>query len=83
VSHLGTPWGILSADAKVATEAPFNLSGQLHFNGAIEQQTFAVNSQLNGTLANINISADAQGSELIAGHVTAEVQPFQTMPLQH
>lgn len=81
IPHVSTPWGQIVAEAKVATQQPFNTTGYLQMSGNVEHQPFNIDSKITGTLSQLGIDIAAQGGQIVAGNVQLQLRPFDAMPL--
>ncbi|NML30941.1 translocation/assembly module TamB domain-containing protein [Paraburkholderia antibiotica] len=81
VDRLDTPFGALTASAKLDGVKPFPLSGEVGYAGKVNDEAVQVGGHLSGTLEDLVAELDASGMKL-AGHARIEATPFAAVPLQ-
>ncbi|HTH58648.1 MAG TPA: translocation/assembly module TamB domain-containing protein [Paraburkholderia sp.] len=81
IERLDTPFGAISADAKLDGVRPFLLSGNVGYSGKVSGEDVQVNARMGGSLAVLGIDLDATGMKL-AGRAHVEATPFDPVPLQ-
>ncbi len=81
IERLDTPFGALTAAAKLDGARPFPLSGDVGYSGKVNEEAVQVGGHLSGSLENLIAELDATGMKL-AGHARVEATPFGEVPLQ-
>ncbi|MDR7005944.1 translocation/assembly module TamB domain-containing protein [Paraburkholderia strydomiana] len=81
VERLETPFGAVTASAKLDGVRPFPLTGDVGYSGKVNEEAVQVGGHLSGTLANLVAELDASGMKL-AGHAQVEATPFGEVPLK-
>lgn len=81
VERLDTPFGAVTASAKLDGMRPFPLTGDVGYSGKVNDEAVQVGGHLSGTLANLVAELDASGMKL-AGHAQVEATPFGEVPLK-
>jgi len=81
VERLDTPFGAVSADAKLDGVRPFALSGHFGYAGKVSGEEVRVNGRVGGSLAALGIDLDASGMKL-NGRAHVEATPFDPVPLR-
>jgi translocation and assembly module TamB len=81
IERLDTPFGAVTAAAKLDGVRPFPLSGDVGYSGKLNNEAVEVGGHLSGTLENLIAELDASGMKL-AGHARVEATPFSDVPLQ-
>ncbi|CAH2787839.1 MAG: Inner membrane component of TAM transport system [uncultured Paraburkholderia sp.] len=81
VDRLDTPFGAVTASAKLDSVRPFPLTGDVGYSGKVNDEALQVGGHLSGSLENLIAELDASGMKL-AGHVLVEATPFAEVPLQ-
>jgi translocation and assembly module TamB len=81
VERLDTPFGAVTASAKLDGVRPFPLTGDVGYSGKVNDEAVQVGGHLSGTLANLVAELDASGMKL-AGHAQVEATPFGEVPLK-
>ncbi|MGY6162237.1 translocation/assembly module TamB domain-containing protein [Paraburkholderia strydomiana] len=81
VERLETPFGAVTASAKLDGVRPFPLTGDVGYSGKVNEEAVLVGGHLSGTLANLVAELDASGMKL-AGHAQVEATPFGEVPLK-
>ncbi|WP_233862590.1 translocation/assembly module TamB domain-containing protein [Paraburkholderia adhaesiva] len=81
VEQLDTPFGAVSASAKLDGVRPFPLSGELGYAGKVNNEDVQVNGRIGGTLEALTADLDATGMKL-AGRAHIEAAPFEAVPLE-
>lgn len=81
IERLDTPFGAVTAAAKLDGARPFPLSGDLGYSGKVNNEAVQVGGHLSGSLENLIAELDASGMKL-AGHARVEATPFGDVPLQ-
>ncbi|MGF6465795.1 autotransporter translocation and assembly factor TamB [Paraburkholderia youngii] len=81
IDRLETPFGALTAAAKLDGVQPFPLSGEVGYSGKVRDEAVQVAGHLSGTLEQLVAELDASGMKL-AGHARVEAAPFAAVPLQ-
>ncbi|QGZ62858.1 translocation/assembly module TamB domain-containing protein [Paraburkholderia acidisoli] len=81
VERLDTPFGAVSAQAKLDGVRPFALAGNLGYAGKVNGESVQVNGTLGGSLEALTADIDASGMKL-TGRAHVEATPFAAVPLQ-
>ncbi|MFM0170186.1 translocation/assembly module TamB domain-containing protein [Paraburkholderia sediminicola] len=81
IERLDTPFGAVTAAAKLDGVRPFPLSGDIGYSGKVNDEAVQVGGHLSGSLENLVAELDASGMKL-AGHARVEATPFGDVPLQ-
>ncbi|MFM0320239.1 translocation/assembly module TamB domain-containing protein [Paraburkholderia nemoris] len=81
IERLDTPFGAVTATAKLDGVRPFPLTGDLGYSGKVNNEAVQVGGHLSGSLENLIAELDASGMKL-AGHARVEATPFGDVPLQ-
>ncbi|WP_420874520.1 translocation/assembly module TamB domain-containing protein [Paraburkholderia tropica] len=81
VERLDTPFGAVSASAKLDGVKPFALSGDAGYAGKVNGEDVQVNARLGGSLEALTAEIEATGMKL-TGHAHVEATPFAAVPLQ-
>jgi translocation and assembly module TamB len=81
IERLDTPFGALTASAKLDGVRPFPLTGEVGYAGKVNEEAVQVAGHLSGTLEQLVAELDASGMKL-AGHARLEAAPFAAVPLQ-
>ncbi|MFT4070230.1 MAG: translocation and assembly module protein TamB, partial [Paraburkholderia sp.] len=81
IDRLDTPFGGLTASAKLDGVQPFPLTGEVGYSGKVNDEAVQVAGHLSGTLEQLVAELDASGMKL-AGHARIEATPFAAVPLQ-
>ncbi|MPW17517.1 translocation and assembly module protein TamB [Paraburkholderia sp. CNPSo 3157] len=81
VDRLDTPFGAVTAAAKLDGARPFPLTGDASYSGKVNDEPVQVRAHLSGTLETLVAELDATGMKL-AGHARVEATPFADVPLQ-
>ncbi|APA85518.1 translocation/assembly module TamB domain-containing protein [Paraburkholderia sprentiae WSM5005] len=81
IDRLETPFGALTAAAKLDGVRPFPLTGEVGYSGKVNDEAVQVAGHLSGTLEQLVAELDASGMKL-AGHARVEAAPFAAVPLQ-
>ncbi|MGF6725062.1 translocation and assembly module TamB [Paraburkholderia sp. GAS41] len=81
IDRLDTPFGAVTAAAKLDGVRPFPLSGEIGYSGKVNEEPVQVSGHLSGTLETLVAELDASGMKL-AGHARVEATPFAEVPLQ-
>ncbi len=81
IERLDTPFGAVTAAAKLDGVRPFPLTGDIGYSGKVNDEPVQVGGHLTGTLENLVAELDASGMKL-AGHARVEASPFGDVPLQ-
>ncbi|REE19989.1 translocation and assembly module TamB [Paraburkholderia sp. BL27I4N3] len=81
IERLDTPFGAVTAAAKLDGVRPFPLSGEIGYSGKVNDEAVQVGGHLSGSLENLIAELDASGMKL-AGHARVEATPFGDVPLQ-
>ncbi len=81
IERLDTPFGAVTAAAKLDGVRPFPLSGDVGYSGKVNNEAVQVGGHLSGSLENLVAELDASGLKL-AGHARVEATPFGDVPLQ-
>ncbi|WP_133650771.1 translocation/assembly module TamB domain-containing protein [Paraburkholderia flava] len=81
VERLDTPYGAVTASAKLDGVKPFALSGDLGYAGKVNDEAVEVRGTVAGTLETLTAELDASGMKL-TGHAHVEATPFAAVPLQ-
>ncbi|CAB3788280.1 translocation/assembly module TamB domain-containing protein [Paraburkholderia caffeinilytica] len=81
IERLDTPFGAVTAAARLDGVRPFPLTGDLGYSGKVNEEAVQVGGHLSGSLENLIAELDASGMKL-AGHARVEATPFGDVPLQ-
>jgi translocation and assembly module TamB len=81
VERLDTPFGAVTADAKLDGVKPFPLTGNFGYSGKVSGEDVRVNGRVSGTLAALGVDLDASGMKL-NGRAHVEATPFDPVPLR-
>ncbi len=81
IERLDTPFGAVTAAAKLDGVRPFPLTGDIGYSGKVNDEAVQVGGHLSGSLENLIAELDASGMKL-AGHARVEATPFGDVPLQ-
>ncbi|WP_028223681.1 translocation/assembly module TamB domain-containing protein, partial [Paraburkholderia oxyphila] len=81
VEQLDTPYGAVSASAKLDGVRPFALTGELGYAGKVNNEAVQVNARLGGSLEALSADIAASGMKL-AGQAHVEAAPFAAVPLK-
>ena len=81
IERLDTPFGAVTAAARLDGVRPFPLSGDIGYSGKVNNEAVKVGGHLSGSLENLIAELDASGMKL-AGHARVEAEPFGDVPLQ-
>jgi len=81
IERLDTPFGAVTAAAKLDGVRPFPLSGDIGYSGKVNDEAVQVGGHLSGSLENLIAELDASGMKL-TGHARVEATPFGDVPLQ-
>ncbi|KFX60480.1 translocation/assembly module TamB domain-containing protein [Paraburkholderia fungorum] len=81
IERLDTPFGAVTAAAKLDGVRPFPLTGDVGYSGKVNNEAVQVGGHLSGSLENLVAELDASGMKL-AGHARVEATPFSDVPLQ-
>ncbi|OAJ57732.1 gramicidin biosynthesis protein [Paraburkholderia ginsengiterrae] len=81
IDRLDTPFGAVTAAAKLDGVRPFPLTGDVGYSGKVNDEAVQVGGHLSGSLENLVAELDASGMKL-AGHARVEATPFADVPLQ-
>ncbi|RDJ99433.1 translocation/assembly module TamB domain-containing protein [Paraburkholderia lacunae] len=81
IDRLDTPFGAVTAAAKLDGVRPFPLSGDLGYSGKVNDEPVQVGGHLTGSLETLTAELDASGMKL-SGHAQVEATPFAEVPLQ-
>ncbi|MFM0735431.1 translocation/assembly module TamB domain-containing protein [Paraburkholderia sediminicola] len=81
IERLDTPFGAVTAAAKLDGARPFPLTGDVGYSGKVNNEAVQVGGHLSGSLENLVAELDASGMKL-AGHARVEATPFGDVPLQ-
>ncbi|MFM0286103.1 translocation/assembly module TamB domain-containing protein [Paraburkholderia megapolitana] len=81
VERLDTPFGALTAHAKLDGVRPFPLTGEIGYAGKVNEEAVEVRGNLTGSLETLVAELDASGMKL-TGHAHVEATPFAAVPLQ-
>ncbi|MEA3128561.1 MAG: translocation and assembly module TamB, partial [Paraburkholderia sp.] len=81
IERLDTPFGAVTAAAKLDGVRPFPLTGDVGYSGKVNNEAVQVSGHLSGSLENLIAELDASGMKL-AGHARVEATPFGDVPLQ-
>ncbi|TKC83037.1 hypothetical protein FAZ69_25410 [Trinickia terrae] len=80
VERLDTPFGAVTAEAKLDGVRPFALSGNAGYSGKVAEEPVQVRARVSGTLEALVADLDATGMKL-AGQARVEAAPFSDVPL--
>ncbi|HWT35599.1 MAG TPA: translocation and assembly module protein TamB, partial [Paraburkholderia sp.] len=81
VDRLDTPFGAVTAAAKLDGMRPFPLTGDAGYSGKVNDEAVQVRAHLSGSLETLIAELDATGMKL-TGHARVEATPFADVPLQ-
>ncbi|NIE66188.1 translocation/assembly module TamB domain-containing protein [Burkholderia sp. Ax-1719] len=81
VEQLDTPYGAVSAEAKLDGVRPFALAGTLGYSGKVNNEDVQVNANLGGSLETLGADVTASGMKL-TGRAHLEAAPFAAVPLK-
>ncbi|ALL64446.1 putative exported protein [Paraburkholderia caribensis MBA4] len=81
VDRLDTPFGAVTAAAKLDGVRPFPLTGDAGYSGKVNDEAVQVSAHLSGSLETLVAELDASGMKL-TGHARVEATPFAEVPLQ-
>ncbi|MBN3754006.1 translocation and assembly module protein TamB [Paraburkholderia sp. Tr-20389] len=81
VDRLDTPFGAVTAAAKLDGMRPFPLTGDAGYSGKVNNEAVQVSAHLSGSLETLIAELDATGMKL-TGHARVEATPFADVPLQ-
>ena len=81
VESLTTPWGELTAAARMDGVRPFALTGDAGYAGKVSDQAIKVGARVSGSLEELHAEVDASGMKL-EGHASAVAMPFGDVPLK-
>ncbi|MEM5423101.1 translocation/assembly module TamB domain-containing protein [Paraburkholderia ferrariae] len=81
IERLDTPFGAVSAEAKLDGVRPFALTGDLGYSGKVNGEDVQVSANLAGSLEALTVDVDASGMKL-TGRAHVEATPFAAVPLQ-
>jgi translocation and assembly module TamB len=81
IEQLDTPFGAVTASAKLDGVRPFPLTGDIGYSGKVNAEPVQVSGHLSGSLEKLVAELDASGMKL-AGHARVEATPFADVPLQ-
>ncbi|CAB3782556.1 translocation/assembly module TamB domain-containing protein [Paraburkholderia fynbosensis] len=81
IERLDTPFGAVTASAKLDGVRPFPLTGEVGYSGKVNNEAVEVGGHLGGSLEQLVAELDATGMKL-AGHARVEATPFAAVPLQ-
>ncbi|MFM0724924.1 translocation/assembly module TamB domain-containing protein [Paraburkholderia strydomiana] len=81
IERLDTPFGAVTASAKLDGVQPFPLTGEVGYSGKVNNEAVEVGGHLSGSLEQLVAELDATGMKL-AGHARLEATPFAAVPLQ-
>jgi translocation and assembly module TamB len=81
IERLDTPFGAVTASAKLDGVRPFPLTGDVGYAGKLNNEAVTVSGHLSGSLEQLVAELDASGMKL-AGHARVEATPFGAVPLQ-
>jgi translocation and assembly module TamB len=81
IERLDTPFGAVTAAAKLDGVRPFPVTGDIGYSGKVNNEAVQVGGHLSGSLENLIAELDASGMKL-AGHARVEATPFGDVPLQ-
>ncbi|CAB3790800.1 hypothetical protein LMG28614_03158 [Paraburkholderia ultramafica] len=81
IERLDTPFGAVTASARLDGMRPFPLTGEVGYAGKVNNEAVEVGGHLSGSLEELVAELDATGMKL-AGHARVEATPFAAVPLQ-
>ncbi|MCP3727331.1 translocation/assembly module TamB domain-containing protein [Paraburkholderia sp. CNPSo 3272] len=81
IERLDTPFGAVSAEAKLNGVRPFALTGDLGYSGKVNGEEVKVSANLAGSLEALTADVEASGMKL-TGRAHVEATPFASVPLQ-
>ncbi|WP_420993436.1 translocation/assembly module TamB domain-containing protein [Cupriavidus sp. 30B13] len=82
IDQLLTPYGKLAANAQIAGQAPFALTGGALLEGSWQKESFHISASASGSLAALHAQAEASGDRL-HGRAAADLTPFGKVPFTH
>ncbi|WP_257755279.1 translocation/assembly module TamB domain-containing protein [Burkholderia glumae] len=80
LERLDTPFGALSANARLDGARPFAIDGAASYTGNLSNQQVDAHARLSGSLEALAVDLDASGMKL-AGRAHIEAAPFGAVPL--
>ena len=81
IDRLETPFGAVTASAKLDGVRPFALTGDAGYSGKVNDEAVQVGGHLTGSLETLVAELDASGMKL-AGHAHVVATPFAAVPIQ-
>ncbi|CAG4900810.1 translocation/assembly module TamB domain-containing protein [Paraburkholderia saeva] len=81
IDRLETPFGAVTASARLDGVRPFPLTGDAGYAGKVNDEAVQVGGHLTGSLETLVAELDASGMKL-AGHARVEATPFAAVPVQ-
>ncbi|MEC5407210.1 translocation/assembly module TamB domain-containing protein [Paraburkholderia sp. MPAMCS5] len=81
IERLDTPFGAVTASAKLDGVRPFPLTGDVGYSGKVNEEAVQMAGHLGGSLENLVAEVDASGMK-VAGHAQVEATPFDDVPLK-
>ncbi|GAB7538928.1 translocation/assembly module TamB domain-containing protein [Burkholderia sp. 3C] len=80
VERLDTPFGAVSANARLDGQRPFAIEGAATYSGKVSKEQVDAHATLSGSLEALGVDLDASGMKL-AGRAHLEAAPFGAVPL--
>ncbi|SEA57394.1 translocation/assembly module TamB domain-containing protein [Paraburkholderia sartisoli] len=81
IDRLETPFGAVTASAKLDGVKPFPLTGDAGYSGKVNDEAVQVGGHLTGSLETLVAELDASGMKL-SGHARVEATPFAAVPIR-
>ncbi|WP_429257832.1 translocation/assembly module TamB domain-containing protein [Paraburkholderia sp. GAS334] len=81
IDRLDTPFGAVTASAKLDGVKPFALTGDAGYSGKVNNEAVQVGGHLTGSLETLVAELDASGMKL-TGHARVEATPFAAVPIR-
>ncbi|TAL97642.1 MAG: translocation and assembly module protein TamB [Paraburkholderia sp.] len=81
IDRLETPFGAVTASAKLDGVKPFALTGDAGYSGKVNDEAVQVGGHLTGSLETLVAELDASGMKL-SGHARVEATPFAAVPIR-
>ncbi|MEK6347220.1 MAG: translocation/assembly module TamB domain-containing protein, partial [Burkholderia sp.] len=80
VERLDTPFGAVTANARLDGQRPFAIDGAATYSGKLSKEQVDAHATLSGSLEALGVDLDASGMKL-AGRAHIEAAPFGAVPL--
>ncbi|WP_445223296.1 translocation/assembly module TamB domain-containing protein [Burkholderia sp. Ac-20379] len=80
VDRLDTPFGAVTANARLDGQRPFAIEGAATYSGKVSKEQVDAHATLSGSLEALGVDLDASGMKL-AGRAHIEAAPFGAVPL--